>query len=806
MNTLAEVLDSMTREGILYETLEDGAIRCFACGHRCLIRRGRRGVCQVRFNRDGKLQVPWGYVAALQSDPVEKKPFYHVLPGSRALTFGMLGCEFHCDYCFPGDTFVITTCGPVTLEQAFDASDIRTKLPDGEISFPADLRAITSSGSPKRVKGVFRHPYHGKIVKIRPYYLPALQCTPDHRLYATEDISKSPRLMKAAEVTQKHYLAVPRLHHFSSKQTIHIDKILAAHSVRYGVRWKLTPDERTLVMEQTKRGATSPEIGVMLNKSGSYIRHVRGKLRNCPESDYRESGYVIEDGLLRFPNEHRPGIPIRIDLTTDLACLLGYYCAEGSVVAGKDRPNSHTLNFSFSKRETDLASSVQRLLYEIFDIRGSIVDRPTTLAVAVSKSSLALLFKELAGHRAVHKRVPEFLFDASRDVVKAFVDAVVEGDGHRYENGKTSVTTVSKDLAYGIAWLVLKMGYLPSIYDTQMSKEALVQGRKVKRAPHQYLVVWYENSTVKRKVIETDQFFLVPIRNITSAEVNDYVYNMEVEEEHNYLANFLLVSNCQNWLSSQALRDPKSDVSLGFVRRISPEQVVATARSQRAALVVSSYNEPLITSEWAVDIFKRAKAAGLMCAFVSNGNATSEALEFLHPHLDAYKIDLKSMQEVNYRRLGGVRLHVLDSIQRAHDLGLWVEVVTLVVPGFNDSNEELWDAARFLVSVSRDIPWHVTAFHKDYKMTASDNTSAKTLLRAADIGREAGLHYVYAGNIPGRVDEYESTFCPKCNQAVVRRSGYSITGYRLSPSGTCLKCGTRVAGLWTDDPGEVALD
>ena len=361
MNTLADVLDSMTQEGVLYESLEDGAVRCFACAHRCLIRKGRRGVCQVRYNQAGKLRVPWGYVAALQSDPVEKKPFYHVLPGSRALTFGMLGCDFHCDF-------------------------------------------------------------------------------------------------------------------------------------------------------------------------------------------------------------------------------------------------------------------------------------------------------------------------------------------------------------------------------------------------------------------------------------------------------------CQNWLSSQALRDPNSDVSLGFVRQISPEQIIDTARNRRAALVVSSYNEPLITSEWAVDIFKRARAAGLMCAFVSNGNATSEALEYLRPHLDAYKIDLKSMQDANYRRLGGVRQHVLDSIQRAHESGLWVEVVTLVVPGFNDSNEELWDAARFLAGVSRDIPWHVTAFHKDYKMTEPDNTPAKTLLRAAEIGREAGLNYVYAGNIPGRVDEYESTFCPNCNQAVVRRGGYSITEYQLSSTGACLKCGTKVAGLWTDKPGEVALD
>jgi pyruvate formate lyase activating enzyme len=262
---------------------------------------------------------------------------------------------------------------------------------------------------------------------------------------------------------------------------------------------------------------------------------------------------------------------------------------------------------------------------------------------------------------------------------------------------------------------------------------------------------------------------------------------------------------CQNWLSSQAMRDPASDVSGNYIRRTTPKGMLSAARQTDASVVVSSYNEPLITSEWAVGIFKEVKAAGLMCAFVSNGNATPEALEYLSPYLSAYKIDLKSMQDKNYRRLGGVRQHVLDSIQRAHELGLWVEVVTLVVPDFNDSNEELWDAARFLTGISPDIPWHVTAFHKDYKKTEPDNTPAKTLLRASEIGREAGLRYVYAGNIPGHVGEYESTFCPNCNKKVVERMGFTITKYNLTAGGKCPQCDTKIAGLWPSDPEQVDL-
>ena len=255
---------------------------------------------------------------------------------------------------------------------------------------------------------------------------------------------------------------------------------------------------------------------------------------------------------------------------------------------------------------------------------------------------------------------------------------------------------------------------------------------------------------------------------------------------------------CQNWLSSQALRDPASDEAVYYMKPISAEQIVASARRVGAEVIASSYNEPLITSEWAVAVFKQAVRAGIKCVYVSNGNATPEVLEYLRPYLSGMKIDLKSMQDKNYRQLGGVLKNVLDTIKRVKEMGLWLEVVTLVVPGFNDSVDELWEAARFLASVSADIPWHVTAFHPDYKMQDSPNTPAKTLLRAAEIGKEAGLHYVYAGNLPGRVDEYETTFCPHCNTALVERTGYAIRAMRITPGGSCPKCGTPVAGVWPE--------
>jgi pyruvate formate lyase activating enzyme len=253
---------------------------------------------------------------------------------------------------------------------------------------------------------------------------------------------------------------------------------------------------------------------------------------------------------------------------------------------------------------------------------------------------------------------------------------------------------------------------------------------------------------------------------------------------------------CQNWISSQALRDPASEDAGLAVHPMSPEEIAATAVQTRAQIVVSSYNEPLITAEWAAAVFRRARESGCRTAMVSNGNATPEVLAYLRPVLDAMKIDLKAMREDLYRKLGGVLQHTLDSIQAAHEAGLWVEVVTLLIPGWNDDPAELWDAARFLRGISADIPWHVTAYHPDYQFEDARPTCAEDLRKAAEIGLEAGLRYVYAGNLPGNVDEYEDTHCPSCRKPVIRRRGFTVLENSLRADGSCPQCGEKLAGIW----------
>jgi pyruvate formate lyase activating enzyme len=251
---------------------------------------------------------------------------------------------------------------------------------------------------------------------------------------------------------------------------------------------------------------------------------------------------------------------------------------------------------------------------------------------------------------------------------------------------------------------------------------------------------------------------------------------------------------CQNWVTSQALRDPAASAP---PLRTSPEDLVRDALRLRARVMVSTYNEPLITSEWAVAVFREAKAAGLTTGYVSNGNGTPQVLEYLRPWVDLYKVDLKSFDDRHYRQLGGRLEPILDTIRRLHAMGFWLEIVTLLIPGFNDSPDELRRLTSFVARVSPAIPWHVTAFHGDYKMNDPENTTAEMLLAAADVGRGAGLQHVYAGNLPGRVGDLENTRCQSCGDTLIARHGYQIQSYRVTPSGRCPSCGTAAPGRWS---------
>ena len=248
--------------------------------------------------------------------------------------------------------------------------------------------------------------------------------------------------------------------------------------------------------------------------------------------------------------------------------------------------------------------------------------------------------------------------------------------------------------------------------------------------------------------------------------------------------------HCQNADISQLPRDHGGAIPGQPAR---PDQIVAAARQMRCASISYTYTEPTIFFELAYDTAKLAAAAGLKNIFVTNGYITPEALREIRPHLHAANIDLKGFTDGFYREVCGARLQpVLDSIRLYRELGIWTEITTLVIPGHNDSEEELRRIAEFIRSVDPDIPWHVSRFHPTYKLIDQPRTPVKTLQRARQIGFEAGLRYVYEGNVPG---EGEDTVCGSCHATAVRRRGFTVEQNTVK-EGRCGQCGASIAGVW----------
>ncbi|MEA1927441.1 MAG: AmmeMemoRadiSam system radical SAM enzyme, partial [Candidatus Auribacterota bacterium] len=225
--------------------------------------------------------------------------------------------------------------------------------------------------------------------------------------------------------------------------------------------------------------------------------------------------------------------------------------------------------------------------------------------------------------------------------------------------------------------------------------------------------------------------------------------------------------HCQNADISQSPRTTGNIIG----QDISPEELVDAAEKSNCRTIAYTYTEPTIFFEYALDTARLASARGMKNIFVTNGFMTAEALEMINPVLDGANVDLKSFRDDFYREICGGRLQpVLDTIRKMYELGIWLEVTTLIIPGHNDSEEELESIARFLSGISPDIPWHVSAFYPTYRLTSAPRTPVSTLQRAREIGQSAGLRYVYTGNIPG--DDGENTYCSNCGKVIIERNGY----------------------------------
>ncbi|MDQ5986387.1 MAG: GTP 3',8-cyclase [Syntrophus sp. SKADARSKE-3] len=247
---------------------------------------------------------------------------------------------------------------------------------------------------------------------------------------------------------------------------------------------------------------------------------------------------------------------------------------------------------------------------------------------------------------------------------------------------------------------------------------------------------------------------------------------------------------CQNHEISQLPRE--SDEIAG--RSTEPEDIVMRAVQSGAKSISYTYTEPTIYFEYAYDIARFAREKGLANVFVTNGYMTAEVLDVMGSCLNAANVDLKSFSDDFYRTYCGARLQpVLDTLAKMKAMGVWVEVTTLLIPGLNDSDEELEQIARFIADLGKETPWHISRFHPRYRMESVSATPSGSIRRAIQIGKEAGLDYVYSGNIPG--DEGENTFCAACDERLIGRYGYRIEEYYLE-QGRCPRCGNLIAGTF----------
>lgn len=249
-------------------------------------------------------------------------------------------------------------------------------------------------------------------------------------------------------------------------------------------------------------------------------------------------------------------------------------------------------------------------------------------------------------------------------------------------------------------------------------------------------------------------------------------------------------SFCQNWRISQFARDEDSDL---YGQDLTPSEIVSAAVERSCSTISYTYTEPTIFFEYAFQTAQIASRNGLGNVFVTNGYMTDKAIEMIAPFLDAVNVDLKFFSEITYKELCGASLRpVLKAIRKLHKMGIWMEITTLVIPGRNDSDEELSDIASFIADIDKDIPWHISGYHPDFQYRESPATPLASIERALAVAERAGIRYVYPGNVYLKAD----TECPGCGEVMVKKEGRRAEITNMFKNGKCIKCATFIAGRW----------
>jgi putative pyruvate formate lyase activating enzyme len=607
---------------------------CDQCGRRCGV--NRRASVKGAVCRTGERAM----VASYGPHHGEED----VLRGWRGSgTIFFTWCNLRCVFCFHPDTFIPTDQGLERIADLFEQGENGVERHGGQMRFlNGRARIITRSGTLTPVVKAFRHDFVGDLILLKPFNCPPLLVTPDHEVFAIPkaDLSQVVKV-RADRLTKDDYLIVPK--RLPGRLSIELDIADLLSSDRR--RFRKSPARRMppeQLMPLFAQPFTSYELAAVTGYHPAYVRKLRGLWRReqlplDEDERWAENELIDEDGHIRFKTERRPGIPKCILLDEQFAWLLGIYCAEGHITSQKGRPNSHRLVFSFGHRESSLVERTVQILQELFGVQPQVCHRRTTMVVEVGKASLALLFAHLCGKDAHEKQVPPVLVQATSEVLRSFLQGVLDGDG--CDRGTHLViNTVSEKLAMGLFEIGLLLGMVPSFHCWQAPPRTTIEGREVNQAPLYYVKFLKEASPKGRRGLkwrETEAYFMMPVHKIERVSYEGPVFNLEIDDpDHSYLAPFVAVSNCQNFEISQ----------MPSGREVEPEELAAMMLSLQAR---GCHNINLVSPTHVVAPILAAvliaAEAGLRLPLVYNtgGYDSLEALALLDGVTDIYMPDMK---------------------------------------------------------------------------------------------------------------------------------------------------------------------
>ena len=700
---------------------------------------------ELEANGLSRSRFQWSGVRGVEIEAAREPVFsFECVPFHNYLADGVT--VHNCRYCFLPGTLVLTDDGPRPIESLYRGGQ---PTDNPEVRVLEDKCALTHRGRWRRVRRAFQHLYSGSIFHVRPYYLPGFECTPDHKVFAS--IEGGPvREARVADLKLGDCLAVPR-------------------------------------SQGTEGGCI--DVVALLDRE--------------PFPEFTNNyELVVKGDRVRWSSERGRGLPARLALTPELAKLLGYYCAEGSVNWHPKRPNSGSVWFSFGAHEERRIRDVERTLEHVFGAGTRRSRQANRTAVIASGASLTRFFERLCGDSSATKRVPTpILTSGEPAVLRGFLTGYFNGDGYVTKRKSGLVlgsSSVSAALTWGVARLLVGLGEMPRVYRAENPPTYEIQGRLVARSDDHMLRLWVDEVSLdpeevlwkssKVRIIETPEYLLVPIRTIEEREYVGPVYNIEVEEDHSYTVNLIAVANCQNFDISQRRKVEGIEVE--------PPDVVRMTLEQGCQGLAYTYNQPTIFIEFARDIGLLARQAGLINIFVSNGFDTPETVAEMGKFLDCVTVDFKGSGETNFVRKY-INIPNADPIYETilgmrDKTKIHIEITDLIVPQVGDN----LDAARHLSkwvydNLGPDTPIHFLRFHPDYKMMEFPWTPVETLEKHVAVAKEEGLRYAYIGNVAGH--PLEHTYCPGCGAIAVKRYGFDITGWYLDKDNRCKRCGYRIA-------------